>query len=76
MLDAGPGHQAPGEEAVVVGFGRLLDAVGVEDDGAGEVGELLGLVLPGAAEVADQVRCISSARDSRGPAASRRGCRC
>ena len=55
VLDAGPCHQAPGEEAVGVGLGRALDAVGVEDDRAGEVGELLGLILPGAAEVAHQV---------------------
>ena len=56
MPDVGPLHQTPGEQAVLVGLGRALDAVGVEDDGAGEVGELLGLVLPGAAEVTRQVR--------------------
>ena len=53
--DVRPLHQTPGEQAVLVGLGRALDAVGVEDDGAREVGELLGLVLPGAAEVTRQV---------------------
>ncbi len=60
-LTSGPLHQAPGEEAVLVGVGRALDAVGVEDDRAGEVGEFLGLVLPGAAEVAGQVRVFLQA---------------
>ena len=55
MLDAGPLHQSPGEEAVLVAVGRFLDAVGVEDDGAGELVEFLVLVLPGAAEVTGQV---------------------
>jgi hypothetical protein len=57
----GPGGAAPGEQAVLVGFGRFLDAVGVEDDGAGELGQFLGLVLPGAAEVADQVGVLLQA---------------
>ncbi len=61
MLDAGPLHQTPGVEAVGVAVGRALDAVGVEDDGAGEVGEFLGLVLPGAAEVAHQVGVLLQA---------------
>ena len=61
MLDVRPAHQAPGEETVLVAVGRLLDAVGVEDDRAGEVGELLGLILPGAAEVAGQVRVLLQA---------------
>ena len=62
VLHPGPLHPAPGEEAVLVGVGRALDAVGVEDDGAGEVLELLVLVLPGAAEVARQVRVLLEAR--------------
>ena len=61
MLDAGPGYQAPGVEATGVGVGRLLDAVGVEDDGAGEFGEFLVLVLPGTAEVAHQVGVLLQA---------------
>ncbi len=61
MLDAGPGHQTPGVESSGVGVGRLLDAVGVEDDGAGEFGEFLVLVLPGAAEVAHQVGVLLEA---------------
>ncbi len=55
VLDVGPLYQAPGEEAVLVAVGRTLNAVGVEDDRAGEVDELLGLILPGTAEVARQV---------------------
>ncbi len=55
VLDIRPGHQTPGVEAVFIAVGRLLDAVCVEDDRAGEVDEFLGLILPCAAEVADQV---------------------
>ena len=62
MLHARPLDPAPGEEPVLVGLGRALDAVGVEDDGAGEVLELLVLVLPGAAEVARQVLVLLEAR--------------
>lgn len=55
VLDAGPGHQTPGVEAVGVGFSRFLDAVGVEDDGTGELGKFLGLILPCPAVVANQM---------------------
>ena len=58
MLDAGPLDQAPGEEAVLVALSRLLDAVGGHDDGAGEGGELLGLILPGGAVVADKMAVL------------------
>ena len=76
VLDAGPCHQAPGEQAVGVGIGRALDAVGVEDDRRrGSRG------IPCADPARRRRSCppdagISSGRDSRGPAASRRGCRC
>ena len=65
-VDAGPGHQAGGEDAALVGLVRLLDAVGGHQDRAGEGVELLALVLPGAAVVADQVLVLLQARDSRG----------
>ena len=53
--DIGPLNQSPGEEAVFVGVTGALDAVGIKDDRAGEVGELFGLILPGAAKVAGEV---------------------
>ncbi len=62
VLHARPCHQPPGENPVDVGISRLLDAVGVEDYGAGELRELLVLVLPRAAEVAGQVRVFLQAR--------------
>ena len=51
----GPADQAGGEDAALVGLLGLLDAVGGHQDGAGEGGELLGLVLPGPAVVAVEV---------------------
>jgi len=65
VFDVWPLHQPPGEEAVLVVVGRTLDAIGVEDDGAGKILEFRVLVLPGAAEVAGKWN-TSSGRDSRG----------
>ena len=61
MLHIRPLHQPAGVETVLVGVSRALDTVGVKDDGAGEIGEFLGLILPGAAVVADQVRVFLEA---------------
>ena len=52
---AGPADQPVGEDAVLVGVQRLLDAVGREEHRPGEVRELLVLVLPGGAEVPVEV---------------------
>ncbi len=58
----GPCSAAPGKKTVFVRFGWFLDAVGVEDDGAGELGQFLGLILPGTAEVTGQMRVFFQTR--------------
>ena len=55
MPDIGPGDEAAGENAAEIGIARLLDAVGGHQDGAGEGIELVGLILPRAAVIADEV---------------------
>ncbi len=62
MSHAGPCSATPGEETVLVRFGRFLNAVGVEDDRTGELGQFLGLILPGPAKVACQVSVLLQAR--------------
>ena len=59
--DARPAHQAPGEQVGGVDFLGPLDAVGGHDDGPGELGELLGLVLPGGAVVAVEMGVLLEA---------------
>jgi len=61
MLHIRPLYQPPGIETVLVGIGRALDTVGIKDNGAGEMGEFLGLILPGPAKVAGQVRVFFEA---------------
>ncbi len=61
MGDARPAHQAPGEQVGGVDFLGPLDAVGGHDDGPGELGELLGLVLPGGAVVAVEMGILLEA---------------
>jgi hypothetical protein len=52
VVHARPAHQAGGKNVVLVALLGLLDAIGGHDDGAGKLGELPGLVLPGRAVVA------------------------
>ena len=59
---AGPADQAGGEEPVLVRLLRLLEAVGGHQDRAGEFGELLLLILPGAAVIPDEVLVLLQAR--------------
>ena len=59
---ARPGDQSAGENPAAVAFPRLLDAVGGHQHRAGELVELPGLVLPGAAVVAHQVLVLFQAR--------------
>eukprot|EP00053_Salpingoeca_punica_P005903 m.57274 g.57274 ORF g.57274 m.57274 type:complete len:624 (-) comp13447_c0_seq2:122-1993(-) len=53
--DARPADGVEGVDVVLVALARLDDAVGGHDDGAGELGKLKLLQLPGAAVVADEV---------------------
>ncbi len=55
VLRARPAHEPGGEDVVQVACGRLLDAVGGHEDGPGEGGELLELVLPSRAIVTKEV---------------------
>ncbi len=58
MHDTRPGHQAAGEQSVLVGLARLLDAVGGHQDRTGELVELGRLLHPGTAVVAYQMRVL------------------
>jgi len=56
---ARPGHQAGGEDAILVRVAWLLDAVGGHEDGTGKGIEFLLLILPRASVIARQSVDIS-----------------
>ena len=55
MRDAGPADVAGGEDAVLVALLRFHHAIGRHEDRAGELGELVLLVLPCAAVISGKV---------------------
>ena len=59
---AGPAHETGREDVLLVGRLGALDAVGGHENCAGELGELLGLVLPGRAVVAGEVAVFLESR--------------
>ena len=54
--DPGPSHQSGGENVILVGFFRFLDAVGGHENGAGKRIEFAFLVLPGRAVMTVKMR--------------------
>ncbi len=62
MFDTGPAHQPPGENPVDIVIFGLLDAVGGHDNGTGELGKFLDLVLPGGAEMPVKMGVFLQAR--------------
>ena len=60
--DSRPADQTGGEDIVLIGLLRFLDAVGGHDDGAGEFGEFLLLILPGGAVVAVEMGIFLQSR--------------
>jgi len=64
--DSGEFHQPGGEDPAAVAFARLLDTVGGHQDGPWKRIELLHLVLPCAAVIADQVLVLLEPRISVG----------
>jgi len=62
MRDSWPGDQPAGEGSADIGIHRFLDAVGGEQNCSREAFEFLALILPGAAEVTNQMLVFLQSR--------------